>query len=91
MIIPQAFASIYMLILIYRGRYNISIKITSLRKDIFIDIFKVGGVGAINSISIALTILITTAFIANFGTEAVAGYGVCEKRRNNVWIKYDSS
>ena len=79
MIIPQAIASIYMLISIYRGRYNISIKITSLRKDIFIDIFKVGGVGAINSISIALTILITTAFIANFGTEAVAGYGVCAR------------
>ena len=79
MIIPQAIASICMLISIFRGRYNVSIKITALRKDIFIDIFKVGGVGAINSISIAVTILVTTSFIANFGTEAVAGYGVCAR------------
>ena len=40
---------------------------------------KVGGVAALNSISIATTMLVTTTFISKYGTEAIAGYGVCAR------------
>ena len=54
-------------------------KITKIKKEIFLDIMKVGGVAALNSISIATTMLVTTTFISKYGTEAIAGYGVCAR------------
>ena len=39
-------------------------------------ILKVGGLGLLNSITIALTIVIITTFVAGFGTDALAGYGL---------------
>ena len=78
-VLPQGFAAFYMLFSISRGRFEISFKITKINREIFLDIMKVGGVAALNSISIATTMLITTTFISKYGTEAIAGYGVCAR------------
>ena len=78
-VIPQGLAGIVMFITILLGRYPIRFKIFKPRKEIFIDILNVGGLGAINSTSIALTMIFTTTFISRFGTEAIAGYGVCAR------------
>ncbi len=78
-VIPQGLAGIFMFISILFGKYPVRFKILSLRKEIFVDILNVGGLGAINSTSIALTMIITTTFISRFGTEAIAGYGVCAR------------
>jgi|TARA_B110000263_G_scaffold102074_1_gene89401 putative MATE family efflux protein len=78
-VLPQGFAGLYMLSSIFRGRFEISFKISNLNKEIFIDIMKVGGVASLNSISIAATMLVTTIFISKYGTEAIAGYGVCAR------------
>ncbi len=78
-VIPQGLAGVFMFISILFGKYPIRFKILSLRKEIFVDILNVGGLGAINSTSIALTMIITTTFISRFGTEAIAGYGVCAR------------
>ena len=78
-VIPQGIAGILMFISILFGKYPIRFKILALRKEIFVDILNVGGLGAINSTSIALTMVFTTAFISRFGTEAIAGYGVCAR------------
>ncbi len=78
-VIPQGMAGILMFISILFGKYPIRFKILALRKEIFVDILNVGGLGAINSTSIALTMVFTTAFISRFGTEAIAGYGVARK------------
>jgi len=78
-VIPQGLAGFFMFISILFGKYPVRFKILSLRKEIFIDILNVGGLGAINSTSIALTMIITTTFISRFGTEAIAGYGVCAR------------
>ena len=78
-VIPQGLAGIFMFITILLGRYPIRFKIFKPRKEIFIDILNVGGLGAINSTSIALTMIFTTTFISRFGTEAIAGYGVCAR------------
>lgn len=39
-------------------------------------ILKVGGLGLLNSLTISLTIIIVTAFVADFGIDALAGYGL---------------
>ena len=40
------------------------------------EILKVGGLGLVNSITIALTIVIVTSFVDDFGVDALAGYGL---------------
>jgi Na+-driven multidrug efflux pump len=42
----------------------------------FYDILKVGGISSISSIQTVLTILILTRLVSQFGTEALAGYGI---------------
>ena len=47
-----------------------------LSKDLFVDIFKVGGISSVSSVLTVATILVVTRLIANFGPEALAGYGI---------------
>ena len=47
-----------------------------LRWADFYDILKVGGISSISSIQTVLTILILTRLVSQFGTEALAGYGI---------------
>ena len=49
---------------------------TSLRRDNFRDILRVGAVASISSVQTVLTIVILTRMVASFGTEALAGYGI---------------
>ncbi len=42
----------------------------------FKDILKVGGISSISSIQTVLTILILTRLVSQYGTEALAGYGI---------------
>ena len=47
-----------------------------IKLDPMIDILKVGAISLINSFSIAITVLIVTAFVSKYGTAAIAGYGL---------------
>lgn len=47
-----------------------------LSKELFVDILKVGGMSSITSLLTVATILVVTRLIANFGPEALAGYGI---------------
>jgi len=40
------------------------------------DIMKVGGLSVVNSIGLSLTVIVVTAFIGRFGSDALAGYGL---------------
>ncbi|MFT5393534.1 MAG: Na+-driven multidrug efflux pump, partial [Gammaproteobacteria bacterium] len=40
------------------------------------DIMQIGGIGLINSLTIAGTVVTVTAFVAGYGTNALAGYGL---------------
>ena len=40
------------------------------------NILRVGGLGLINSITIALNVVIITSFVSDFGVDALAGYGL---------------
>lgn len=76
-VLCQGFAGVAMLILFVSGKFEISLKIIPLDFDVTKDILKVGGMGVLLAFNIALTIMLTTSFVADFGTEAIAGYGVC--------------
>ena len=58
-----------------RGRVRLNLR-TTLRRDYFHDILRVGAVASISSIQTVLTIVILTRIVASFGTEALAGYGI---------------
>ena len=61
----------------YIFKQNIlKVKFHKFSNLIFIDIMRVGGLGLLNSITIALTVGIMTGYIGNFGPNALAGYGI---------------
>lgn len=69
-------ASIYLLYHLASGRAGIGLKPQPLRWEPAKAILQVGGIGLVNSISIALTVVVVTAVVARYGVEALAGYGL---------------
>jgi putative MATE family efflux protein len=59
-----------------RGRLTLSFAGATWRREMFVDILRVGAVAAFNPLQVVATILILTALVAGFGTEALAGYGI---------------
>lgn len=47
-----------------------------LKAEMFLDILRVGLVGGANAVLTVLTIIIVTALVGRYGTEALAGYGL---------------
>ncbi|MBU3652584.1 MAG: MATE family efflux transporter [Limnohabitans sp.] len=58
-----------------QGRVRLNVR-TTLRRDCFNDILRVGAVASISSIQTVLTIVILTRIVSSFGMEALAGYGI---------------
>jgi len=58
-----------------QGRLRLNLR-TTLRRDHFQDILRVGAIASISSLQTVLTIVIVTRMVASFGTEALAGYGI---------------
>ena len=60
------------------GRSRIAIHVggTPLQRALFADILRVGAVACISPLQTVLTILILTRLVAQFGTDALAGYGI---------------
>jgi putative MATE family efflux protein len=68
----------YFLMHLIAGRAHITLKIraTPFQRDLLNDILRVGGVACISPLQTVLTILVLTRLVAQFGTEALAGYGI---------------
>jgi len=61
---------------ILSGRSLVRLTLRGLRKALFLDILRVGAVGAVSTLQTSLTVLLTTALVgAAGGPDAVAGYG----------------
>jgi putative MATE family efflux protein len=58
------------------SRVRLSVRATTLRPDLLHDILKVGALACISPLQTVLTILILTWLVAQFGTTALAGYGI---------------
>jgi len=59
-----------------RSRVRLSVRATALRRELMRDILKVGALACISPLQTVLTILILTRLVAQFGTTALAGYGI---------------
>jgi putative MATE family efflux protein len=58
------------------SRVRLSVRATTLQPDLLHDILKVGALACISPLQTVLTILILTWLVAQFGTTALAGYGI---------------
>ena len=59
-----------------RSRIALKVRSTPLQRALFADILRVGAVACISPLQTVLTILILTRLVAQFGTDALAGYGI---------------
>ncbi len=59
-----------------RARVPLDFKGLWIRREHFGDILKVGALACLSSFQTVLTVLILTRLVAEFGTEALAGYGI---------------
>ena len=59
-----------------RSRVRLSLRAATLRRELMRDILKVGALACISPLQTVLTILILTRLVAQFGTTALAGYGI---------------
>jgi len=57
------------------GRNAARLRLVALRWSPFREILRVGAVASLTSVQTNVTVALTTALAASFGTEAVAGYG----------------
>jgi len=69
-------AALYLGFHLVRSSAGVRLRAQALNLRLFQDIMKVGGIGLVNSITIAATVVVVTGFIAKYGTEALAGYGL---------------
>ena len=67
---------VYLLFYLFFVQRIITVKVKQISIDIFKDIMKVGGLGLLNSITIALTVAVVTGYVGNYGVKALAGYGL---------------
>jgi putative MATE family efflux protein len=78
LVIGFAAGALFLLWFLQSGRARVTLKLRgiSLTRDMFFDILKVGALAAFSPLQTVLTVLVLTALVARFGTEALAGYGI---------------
>jgi putative MATE family efflux protein len=76
LVICHLLASLYLLTKIIRTKSLFTRENCVLDWCSFATILKVGGLGLINSVTIALTVVVVTNFVGRFGVGALAGYGL---------------
>jgi putative MATE family efflux protein len=78
LVIGYALGALALLWFLRSGRARITLRLrgVALRREMFLDILKVGAVASFSPLQTVLTVLILTSLVARFGTEALAGYGI---------------
>ena len=69
-------AWLYLYLRSSRSRVRLSVAAVPLQPALLRDILKVGALACISPLQTVLTILILTRLVAQFGTDALAGYGI---------------
>ena len=75
-VICQGLAALYLAWHLLTGHASIRLAVQAIRWQPVADIMRVGGIGLVNSLAIALTVVTVTSFVGRYGTEALAGYGL---------------
>ena len=76
MVVCQSCMAIYLAMYLINGKTIIRLRAQLIQRAPLADIMKVGGVGLINSMTVAATVIVVTGVVGHFGTEALAGYGL---------------
>ena len=76
MVVCQGFASAYLALHLLRGDGHLRLRPHALQWAPVGDIMRVGGLGLINSLCMAMTVVVVTGFVGRYGTAALAGYGL---------------
>jgi putative MATE family efflux protein len=78
LVIAYTAATLFLLWYLRSGRGQVTLRLDKrvLDREMFLDILKVGAVSALGPFQVVLTVLILTRLVADFGTEALAGYGI---------------
>ena len=73
-----AMGALFLLLLLRSGRLRLRLGFegTSLQRAMFFDILKVGAISCLSPLQSVLTVLIVSAFVARFGAETLAGFGI---------------
>lgn len=73
-----ASGSLFLLFLLGSGRLRLGLTFqgVALERGMFFDILKVGAVSCLSPLQSVLTVLILSGFVARFGTETLAGFGI---------------
>jgi putative MATE family efflux protein len=79
LVVCHAAGAIYLLTKTIGSHSLIKLRVLNFNKSAIMEILKVGGLGLINSITIVATIVFVTGFVSNFGTSALAGYGLASR------------
>ncbi len=71
-------AGLIMATYVVSGAAGIRFRLTgiALRAEMFWDILRVGLIGGANAVLTVLTVIVVTALVGRYGTEALAGYGL---------------
>lgn len=76
MIVCHGGAAAYLVLCLVQGKAVVQLRPQRIRRTPIADIMSVGGVGLINSVTVAVTVVVTTGVVGRYGTEALAGYGL---------------
>jgi len=76
LIICHAGMALFLASHLYLGKGLLQLKPSPLRLVFFIDIMRVGGIGLINNVTVAFSVVVVTAILGHFGAAALAGYGL---------------
>ena len=76
MIVCHGGAALYLVLCLARGGAAVRLRPCRIRTAPIADILKVGGIGLINSVTVAVTVVVVTGVVGRYGTEALAGYGL---------------
>ncbi len=78
LLVGYALGAVVLLWFLRSGQARIMLRFggVGLRREMFLDILRVGAVASFSPLQTVLTVLILTRLVASFGTEALAGYGI---------------
>ncbi len=76
MIVCHAGMALFLASRLYLGKVLLQLKPSPLRLVLLIDIMRVGGIGLINNVTVAFSVVVVTAILGHFGAAALAGYGL---------------
>ncbi|MEM7044341.1 MAG: MATE family efflux transporter [Pseudomonadota bacterium] len=72
----QGAAAAYLAISLFRGRGEFRLRPHALKWEAIKDIMAVSGLGLLHSFCLAMTVAVVTGYVGQYGTKALAGYGL---------------